>query len=352
MSRPTILVIEDDASVRHTLVDILDLNGYDPRSAADGSAGLAAAREAPPALIITDIAMPGLDGFNLLEALRSDPELRTIPVIVISAKVDRASTRHGMELGADDYITKPFTEEEVLRSIEARLEKKELLDELDAFSHTVAHDLRSPLSTLIGRLDLLLLRLDAEHGHDLRRQAEEAGRSARRLNEIIDELLILSGVRRQSVVLAPLDMSALVDDAVDRLESLLQATGARVKKTCTPCPAAIGHGPWVVEIWVNYLSNAAKYGGENPTIEIGGEPLPGGTHARFWVQDHGPGLPPEIVDKLFVPFTRINAVRAKGHGLGLSIVRRIAEKLHGTVGVDTGPDRGARFWFELPVAAS
>lgn len=352
MSKLPILIIEDDSSVRQTLADILDLNGYDPRESADGSSGLAAARADPPALILTDLAMPGLDGFSLLETLRADPELRTIPVIVISARVDRYSTRHGMELGADDYITKPFTEEEILSSIAARLEKKELLDELDAFSHTVAHDLRNPLSTLIGRLDLLMMRSGQTSAEDLRRQLQEASHSARRLNEIIDELLILSGVRRQPVTPEPLDMAALVDDALDRLGALLQSTGARFDRTCAPCLTALGHGPWVVEIWVNYLSNAAKYGGENPLIEIGCESRSAPDRARFWVQDHGPGLAPEIVDKLFVPFTRIGTVRAKGHGLGLSIVRRIAEKLHGAAGVDTAPGQGARFWFELPLAPS
>jgi DNA-binding response OmpR family regulator len=154
-NRSTILIIEDDEAVRQTLVDMLALNGFQTATASDGTAGFAAAKSQTPALIITDIEMPGMTGFELLEQFGRDELLRTIPVIVISAKIDRAATRRGMELGASDFITKPFTEDEVIHSITTRLEKKELLDELDAFAHTVAHDLKNPLATLCGRIDLL-----------------------------------------------------------------------------------------------------------------------------------------------------------------------------------------------------
>lgn len=123
-----ILIVEDDEPVRQTLADILEINGYRVLIACDGLEGLAAARSEKPSLIFTDIAMPRLNGFELLEQVRRDEELRAIPVIVISAKVDRAAARRGMELGALDFIIKPFTEEEVLRSVATWLEKKELVD--------------------------------------------------------------------------------------------------------------------------------------------------------------------------------------------------------------------------------
>lgn len=345
----SVLVIEDDENVRQTLADIVELNGYRALAAPDGEAGLAIARRENPALIITDIAMPRMDGFALLAALRADPVLRPMPVIVITAKVDRAATRRGMELGADDFITKPFTEEEVLHSIQARLEKKDLLDELDAFAHTVAHDLKNPLASLGGRLELLEMMLGKADEAALRQHLNAATNAAFRLSTIIDELLLLSGVRRQPVVPAPLDMGTLVADAVDRLESLLQKQSARIEQPAA-WPAAVGHAPWVVEVWSNYLSNAAKYGGPNPVIRLGGELRPGGRSTRFWVQDHGPGLDTATQASLFVPFSRISTVRASGHGLGLSIVRRILDKLGGTAGVDSAPGAGARFWFELPAS--
>lgn len=345
--QPTILVIEDDTAVRQTLVDLLELNGYTALAADDGTAGVALARRALPALIITDVAMPGLTGFELLELFRADEHLRGTPVIVISAKIDRAATRRGMELGAADFITKPFTEDEVLQSIRARLEKKELLDELDAFAHTVAHDLKNPLATLYGRLGLLRMQLAPSHDTTLIHHAAEANAAASRLSGIIDDLLLLAGVRQQQVQLAPLDMRTVVAEALDRLEDLLGHSDAQVSQPAT-WPTAIGYAPWVTNVWSNYIGNAAKYAGSHPRIELGAELTPGGNYVRFWAQDHGPGLSEAQQAALFVPFTRISSIRVKGHGLGLSIVRRIVEKLGGQVGVESQPGHGARFWFDLP----
>lgn len=350
LNTTTILIIEDDESVRQTLVDMLELNGFRTAEAANGIEGFAAAKREAPAMILTDVEMPGMSGFELLQRLRADPDLRTIPVIVLSAKADRAATRHGMELGASDFITKPFTEDEVIHSIAARLEKKELLDELDAFGHTVAHDLKNPLATLMGRIDLATMMLGKIDEQTMRHHLAEASTAARRLNDIIEELLILAGVRRQIIESEPLAMAELAAEAVDRLESLLRQHAAVVRMP-ERWPPAFGHGPWVIEVWANFISNAAKYGGANPLITLGGETSADGRLARFWAQDSGPGLNAEARAMMFVPFTRISTVRAKGHGLGLSIVRRIIEKLGGKVGVESLPGTGARFWFELPARA-
>lgn len=344
---PSVLIIEDDEFVRQTLVDILELNDFEVMSASNGIDGLALARERSPTLAITDIAMPGMDGYALLECFHHEPALRTIPIIVITAAIDRAAVRRGMELGADDFIPKPFTETEVLRSIRTRLEKKALLDELDAFAHTVAHDLKNPLSALMWRLNILEGILKANPDTSLREQVTEASVAARRLDEIIDEMLILSGVRRQSVTHVLLDTGKIVHDALGRLEDLLRNNRATVHVP-SEWPQAAGHPAWVAEIWTNYISNAAKYGGREPRIELGSGPSRDGTFTRFWVQDHGPGLDAAAQSRLFIEFSRISTVRASGHGLGLSIVRRIMEKLGGAAGVESTPGAGARFWFELP----
>lgn len=343
----TILVVEDDDSVRQTLQDMLEVNGFTVLTATNGRDGFAAAKRAVPAMILTDVEMPGMTGFELLQQLRADPDLRTLPVIVLSAKAERLAMRQGMELGAADFITKPFTEDEVIHSIAARLEKKELLDELDAFAHTVAHDLKNPLATLHGRLDLAGMMLGKADEATTRHHLAEATKAAHRLNDIIEELLILAGVRRQAIVPQALDMGACATEAVDRLEALLRHHAAVVELPDS-WPAACGHAPWVIEVWVNFISNAAKYGGANPLITLGGRVGPDGASARFWVQDHGLGLDDAAQAQMFVPFTRISAVRARGHGLGLSIVRRIVEKLGGQVGVESQPGAGASFWFELP----
>ena len=229
-----------------------------------------------------------------------------------------------------------------------RLEKKELLDELDAFAHTVAHDLKNPLATLNGRLELAGMMLGKTDEATLRHHLTEVASSASRLTSIIDELLVLTGVRRQAIVPGPLDMAAIVTEALDRLADVLARQPARIRQSDT-WPAAVGHAPWVTQVWVNYISNAAKYGGSDPQITLGGEIRPGGRSARFWVEDTGPGLDEATQQRIFVPFARIATVRANGHGLGLSIVRRIVEKLGGQVGVVSSAGGGARFWFELPM---
>lgn len=345
----TILVIEDDDLVRQTLVDILEINNFAVFTANNGTDGLAIARQRLPTLIITDVNMPGMTGFELLEVFRGDEVLRTIPVIVISAKVDRAATRRGMELGAADFITKPFTEDEVLHSISTRLEKKELLDELDAFAHTVAHDLNNPLAALTGRLELLGMLVETASRDEIQEHLKQATKASFRLVSIVDELLVLAGVRRQTVKRAPLDMAAIVAESLDRMDSFLRTQQATVK-TPDSWPVAAGHAPWIIQVWVNYLSNAAKYGGgvTPPQITLGSTVTQDGRFVRFWVQDQGPGLDEAGRQQMFVPFTRISSVRAKGHGLGLSIVRRIVEKLGGQVGVESQPGQGAQFWFELP----
>jgi signal transduction histidine kinase len=111
-------------------------------------------------------------------------------------------------------------------------------------------------------------------------------------------------------------------------------------------PPTLGYAPWVEEVWVNYLSNALKYGGEPPVIAVGA--TPDGDVVRYWCRDNGPGLTAEEQTQLFTQFTRLHEVRAEGHGLGLSIVRRIVEKLGGEVGVENNEEMGSTFWFTLP----
>ena len=340
-------MIEDNVEDRQALTTMLENEGHRVMTADNGVDGLLLARMELPDLIVTDVALPRMDGFELIERIRRVEELRAIPIIIVSAKHDRTALRHGMELGADDYITKPYTNSEVLHSIAARLEKKDLVDELDAFAHTVAHDLKNPLATLVGRLGLIELTLGKVDEATMRKNLVEATAAANRLATIIEELLVLAGVRRHAFKVEALDTSSMVREALARVDYQLRRYGATATAPDT-WVEAYGFHPWVVHIWSNYLSNAAKYGGTNPDITIGSEINRETGNARFWVQDRGPGLDATAQTRLFVPFNRISSVRSIGHGLGLSIVARIVQKLDGRAGVESTPGAGARFWFELP----
>jgi signal transduction histidine kinase len=143
-------------------------------------------------------------------------------------------------------------------------------------------------------------------------------------------------------------MGNIVSEAQERLAHMLESNQAEINVP-PQWPKAIGYGPWVEEVWVNYISNGVKYGGQPPRLKLGARELTNGSIC-FWIQDNGTGLTPEEQDKLFTPFTQLNKVRANGHGLGLSIVQRIVKKLNGQVGIVSQVGRGSIFTFTLPAA--
>jgi signal transduction histidine kinase len=221
-------------------------------------------------------------------------------------------------------------------------------EELDAFAHTVAHDLKSPLSALMCFSGLLERRFDkgslpARFLDDV----QMIKQSGQKINSIIDELLLLASVRElEDVAMEPLDMRHIVAEVQERIVVLIEEYQAEIT-TMEKWPVAVGRTPWVEEVWVNYLSNAIKYGGQPPRVELGATEQEDGDIC-FWVRDNGPGLTPEEQARLFTPFTRLDQARAKGHGLGLSIARRIVEKMGGRVGVESTPGQGSTFSFILP----
>ncbi len=239
--------------------------------------------------------------------------------------------------------------------------------ELDAFAHTVAHDLKTPLTSLIGYSSFLINHFPQMTIQMVRDQLHTIVYTGHRMTNIINELLLLASVRKmEDVEMRALDMAAIVAEAQERLERMVAEAEAEITLPDT-WPTAVGYGPWVEEVWVNYISNAVKYGGcpEDgipPTLVLGydiledkssdQETADGGTRIRFWVRDNGPGLAPEEQARLFAQFTRLHQVRAEGHGLGLSIVQRIIEKLGGEVGVESQVGEGSTFFFTLPGAAS
>jgi PAS domain S-box-containing protein len=231
-------------------------------------------------------------------------------------------------------------------------EHQRLIQELDAYAHTVAHDLKNPLANLISYAELLRVALGDQLGREFQEELSRISALSQKLASIVDSLLLLASVRQQEQVTGePLDMALIVAEAQSRLAVLIEETQAEIV-TPEKWPAAVGYAPWVEEIWVNYISNAIKYGENPPHIEIGADPQADGEVLRFWVRDNGSGLTPEQAAQIFTPFVQLNQVKATGYGLGLSIVQRIAEKLGGTVGVESQPGQGSLFFFTLPKATT
>jgi PAS domain S-box-containing protein len=243
-------------------------------------------------------------------------------------------------------ITEQKRAEAELRNYAAELEARN--EELDAFAHTVAHDLKNPLNLILGFAEFL----EADPGADLDAQTRKylamIARSGRKMSNIVDELLLLAGVRKVDAPRSPVDMTDVVVEAQRRVQDMIEESKAVINLP-DDWPVAMGYAPWIEEVWVNYLSNALKYGGHPPIVELGGEEQPDGM-VRFWVRDNGRGIAQRDPGQLFTPFRHLDQTRAQGHGLGLSIVRRIIEKLGGQVGAESGgiPGEGSIFFFTLP----
>jgi signal transduction histidine kinase len=246
--------------------------------------------------------------------------------------------------------------EKTLRRYTGELETRN--EELDAFAHSVAHDLKNPLALIVGyaeALDGALL-----EGEQMSYHLRMIARNGHKMSSIIDELLLLASMRKLGgVEMGPLDMAHVVDEARLRLVYMIEEYEAKIVLP-DEWPVPWGYGPWVEEVWANYLSNALKYGGKPPRVELGADlftavPSDSGEEgrrkfARFWIRDNGRGLTPQEQSRLFTPFTRLDQISARGHGLGLSIVRRIVEKMGGQVGVESQVGEGSTFSFTLPLA--
>ena len=219
-------------------------------------------------------------------------------------------------------------------------------EELDAFGHTVAHDLNASLSLIVGYSETLLNLHKTLSDEDLESYLERLAQNGRKLSNITNELLVFATMRKGETPQDTLDMAGIVREACNRMTYLIKETQAELVFP-DHFPSAIGYAPWVEEIWFNYINNALKYGGQPPHIELGAQTLDNG-FVEFWVKDNGTGLTPDQQTGIFLPTTRINLPQAKGFGLGLSIVKRMAEKLGGQVSVSSEVGKGSVFSFTLP----
>jgi two-component system, sensor histidine kinase and response regulator len=368
-----IAVVDDDEVDRLRLRRALKIAGlhFTMAEAADGPSALTLLSRESFDCAFLDYQLPKLNGGQVLRQLRADGI--DVPIIFLTGLGDERLAVDLMKAGAADYIAKDLMTadglahslRQVLRlhkaekqtqATQAALERyaqelEERNRELDAFAGTVAHNLKNVLTPVIGYAQLLQTNYTGktldERGLHLLERVVQRGQEG---SKTIEALLLLSRLRQQQPPLESLDMAAIVKKVLDRLAYQVEKTEAVITLPDS-WPAAAGYAPWVEEIWVNYLSNALKYGGLPPRVELGAtSPVDGRAH--FWVRDNGPGLNREEQTRLFTPFTRLAQERAEGHGLGLYIVARIASKQAGAAGVESEIDQGSTFWFSLPAASA
>jgi len=261
----------------------------------------------------------------------------------VSSMRDRDGAVQGQVLALRDVTERIQAQAVLRRQAEALAVRNE---ELAAFAHTVAHDIKDPLNVVYGYASLLISDWGGLSDTLIREGLRTIAEFSHRTANIVDELMLLATVLDAVVLPEPLSMPEIIAQAEARLTDMQQRTRASIRLACDTWPLALGYAPWIEEVWVNYLSNAMKYGGSPPVLELGAERV--GTNVRFWVRDNGPGIKAEDQKQLFVPFTRLHQVRVTGQGLGLSIVSRIVSRLGGEVGVDSEPGAGSTFYFTLP----
>ncbi|MCP4537552.1 MAG: hybrid sensor histidine kinase/response regulator [Chloroflexi bacterium] len=358
-SKATILIVDDTPHVQRLLSAMLLKQGYEVQTADSGMEALEAVRTTPPNLILLDIMMPQMDGYQVCQQLKADEQTRDIPIIFVSALEEVENKVRALTIGGVDYITKPFQAKEVLarvathltlRALQEQLEEasgelaaqlEELQarnEELDALARTMGHDLKTPLTSIIGFADMLKSLHATLPGESLEESLDAIASNGRKMDKIIDDLLLLAGLRQvEKVDIRPLDMAIVVKTAVNRLKDHIKEYQAGIILP-DEWPMALGHGPWVEEVWANYISSAIESGGRPPRVELGATPAEDGT-IQFWVRDNSPGTASN---------EQAQSRSSSGQrGLGMMVARRIMEKLGRKASVESTEDAGNIYSFTL-----
>ncbi len=350
----TLLLVDDIPTNLKILLTQLHNQGFRVLVAHDGEDGLRKAHANQPDLILLDIMMPRMDGFEVCRRLKDNKETKHIPVIFMTALTDTADKIKGFNAGGVDYVTKPVQTDEVLARINTHLTLRKLQkklaqqnEETNLFAHAMVNDLKNPLLRLSNLNVHLLQQLTQQGNEETYQLADEMQQIGANMLNIVDALLLLISVRTDSVSSQSLNMGAIVQRALQRLQPLLEKNQAELNLPSS-WPDACGYEPWIEEVWLNYLSNALKYGGTPPHIDILAELDKAGQNVRFTIKDNGKGVPGNLADDLFSPRPQLDLGKTD-YGIGLSMTQRMVNKCGGEVGF-VNHDEGCEFFFTLPAA--
>jgi len=372
-----ILMVDDSPDKLLAMESVLEGLGQNLVKVHSGEEALRVLLKQDFALILLDVNMPGMDGFETAQMIRKRKSLEYIPIIFVTAlSTTDADVFKGYEFGAVDYILTPWVPEilktkvgvfielwkqrrelqaraETLKqlneSLEARAQQLSAVNrELESFCYTIAHDLRAPLRAVEGLTSMLL----DDYGEKLDDAAKEFGDrirgAAARMDQMIQELLSYSRLTLMEFQTKPIRLSRLLKDAVSQIAWDLEQKKAilHIKRSQHE---VLGHYAVLVQAVTNLVTNAAKFvmPGTTPVITIRDELKDG--YVRVWVEDNGIGIAPEHQQRIFRVFERLHGREAySGTGIGLAIVDKAITRMNGRVGVDSEPGKGSRFWFELP----
>ena len=353
----SVLIVDDTVENLRLLVDILGDHGYEARPVTNGSDALRAAEEDPPDLVLLDVMMPEMNGFQVCRALKTHATLRDIPVIFLTALTDVQDKVAGFAAGGVDFITKPFHADEVLARVasqialkRARQDLAESLERLRALErlrddlvHMIIHDMRGLLTVVVVNLDLAMPGLSGSAASDVGDAMNAARAVVRMANTVLDVSRLEEG--KMPVKRAPTDVAALAAAAVRTYAAL--DSSRTIRCTAAGPVMATCDADLVCRIIENLVSNALKHTPPGGDISVAVREDNG--HLHVSVQDDGPGVPEEVRETLFEKFAA-GRRESKLHsaGLGLAFCRLAVEAHGGTISFEPAIPRGSIFSFTIP----
>jgi two-component system, sensor histidine kinase and response regulator len=359
--RPLVLVVDDEPKNVQLLTDLLEARNYAVCPASDGEQALALARDRSPDVVLLDVMMPRLNGFEVCRRLKNEQRTAMIPVLLVTSLDARQDRIAGIDAGANDFITKPIDSADLILRVRNAATTRRLHDQVatqlrqlqefetarDTLTHMIVHDLRSPLTGLRAYLDLL--RMAANGNPEVLDYASEAQLIAGRLTEMISQVLDVSRMEsgQMPLSLKETDLVALLPAAIAALGPA--PNGIALVYELPDAPVWLKCDPDLISrVVVNLVGNAFKFTPREGQVRVGlaGEP----DRVRITVTDNGPGIPPEFRNKVFEKFGQAPLGQASGNrssGIGLTFCKLAVEAHGGRIGLEGAEGGGARFWVEL-----
>lgn len=364
---PVILVVDDEPYILKSLEGLLTEKGCRVLPAGNGAQALEIAIRERPDVVLLDLMLPDLDGFEVCRRLKSEPTLRHVPVLLLTALNDVFSKVKGLDAGADDFISKPFNEGELRARVWAFLRTKRLHDQLDesyrrlkeleelrdSLTHMIMHDLVAPLTAIQigveGVLDRLTTKQPPTEANE--RMLRTAYDGCRRLMDMLRDVLSVSRLEEKKlpVSIETVDLAKLIDSTVGIIEPSRALAGVTIKVELSPEMGPVRCDPSLVgRVLLNLISNSIKFTPSGGTVTVAARRVEG--EVELQVRDTGMGIPEEYLERIFDKFFQGGSAHTarKGQGLGLAFCRLAVEAHGGRIWAESEPEKGSRFIVRLP----